>query len=294
MHACGHDFNTANLLGTAYILNSLKGGFSGTIKLLFQPAEEIFGGAQELLDYGVLRNPAVSAILAAHVSSRYPVGKIAVKEGFINMAASSFAVILRGPGGHAAAPHRSVDLILAAAKLIEAMQLLPGHKVNHIDPGILVVSHIEGGSAGNVLPEKVRFSGTIRAQERAVHELYAAEIRKLLRVQRFLNGIEGILEFSFKGEAVYNDLTLTQFFCEETALLLGEAQVIRIAKPTNGSENFALFSAKVPSVYFHIGGKGRNDREVSAVHSPTFRVEDAGLSTGMRVLAKAALAVLQR
>lgn len=289
MHACGHDVNTVNLLGTAYVLSHLKEHFGGTIKLIFQPAEEIFGGAQEFIDYGVLENPKVSAILAAHVNARYPVGTVVVKAGATNMAASSFEVILQGRGGHASSPHATEDIVFAAAQMILELQAIPRRKLNHIEPAVITVVSIHGGDKNNVIPNELRFTGTVRAQEYKVHQIIQDEMHKILKVQEIITGVKGSLDFKFEGQAVVNDPELTQVFIEVATALLGKDQIVIVDKPTNGSENFALFSEKVPAVYFRIGGTARGDTAVAFAHSANFKVEDEALKTGVAAMAKAAI-----
>lgn len=294
MHACGHDVNAVNLLGTAYVLSNLKEHFGGTIKLIFQPAEEIFGGAQELLDYGVLENPKVSAILAAHVNARYPVGKIAIKAGAINMAASFFEITLQGRGGHASAPHATEDIVLAAAKIIIELQTIPGHKTNHIEPAIVTVASIHGGNNGNIIPNELKLMGTVRAQEYIVHKMIENQINQILKAQELITGVKGILDFQFAVHAVYNDPELTHAFIEEISDLIGKDNVIIESKPTNGSENFALFSEKVPSVYFRIGGIKSDDNATVLAHNSNFKVEDESIKTGVAVMVKAAIKFVQK
>lgn len=294
MHACGHDVNTVNLLGTAYVLSRLKEQFGGTVKLIFQPAEEISGGAQEIIDYGVLENPKVSAILAAHVNARYPVGTVAVKAGATNMAASSFEVILQGRGGHASAPHATEDIVSAAAQMILELQAIPRRTLNHIEPAVITIASIHGGNKNNVIPNEVCFTGTVRAQEYKVHQLIHEKMNKILKAQEIITGVKGSLNFRFDSQAVVNDPKLTQAFIEATATLLGKDQVVIVDKPTNGSENFAIFSEKVPAVYFRIGGTAQGDTAAAFAHSANFKVEDEALKTGVATMAKAAIQFIQK
>lgn len=294
MHACGHDMNTSNLLGTAWMLQKLRPYFGGTVKLIFQPAEEICGGVKEILDYGVLSDaPQPLAILAAHVSPRYALGQIAVREGFSNMAASSFAITLHGRGGHAASPHRSDDLVLIAAELITRLQQIQGHLVNHIEPALLVVSFIQSDGIGNVLPRTVRFSGTVRAQTKEIHDVYQAQMEKLLKAEEMCLGIKAELDFHFGTPAMYNSPELTKAFKQAEEDLLGVQHVIAVDRPTNGSENFAEFSSRIPAVYFHIGGVQSQNTGRIAVHSAEFCVDDLALQTGVPAMAWAALCMLQ-
>ena len=190
MHACGHDIHTVNLLGTGYVLSQLKDNFAGTVKLVFQPAEEIGGdGAQAVLDFGILNNPTVTAFLAAHVSEDVKVGQIQVKAEEVMLAASQFTIKLAGRGGHASAPHQTDDIILAAAKLIIEMQSITSRKINHIEPAVITVGSIHGGTRSNIIPKELVLTGTIRTQNNKLHPEIHKHIKNILVAQELITGV---------------------------------------------------------------------------------------------------------
>lgn len=293
MHACGHDVHTANLLGTAYVLSKVKDQFAGTVKLVFQPAEEIGGGAQELLDFGVLENPAVTAFLAAHVSEDLPVGQVQVKAEEVMLAFSQFTIHLSGRGGHASAPHQTDDIVLAAAKLIVELQSIPGRKINHLEPAVITVGSIHGGERGNIIPKELTLVGTIRTQNSALREEIHAHINNLLRAQEIVTGVKGVAEFRLGSGAVYNDPALTALFVQAASDAIGADKVKLARFPNNGSENFYRFAKAVPSVFFRLGVKRDAGGKPEAAHSPKFLADDAALKTGVQVTAAAALAFLR-
>lgn len=288
MHACGHDFNTCNLLGTAYVLQQLRSSFSGTVRLLFQPAEEIFGGTQDLIAAGAMEG--VQALIAAHVSCKYPLGSIAVKAGHINMASASFNITLRGRGGHGAAPHRSDDLVLAAANLILKIKQIAGVKTNHVEPAAAIITQIHAGTKNNILPEQLTLGGTVRAKDFATIGLYQAEFKKLLQALELTDNIPGSLEFTYGCQAVYNTPELVEELKAAAAPLV--EGVVDIPLPTNGSENFSDLSVLCPSVYFHIGSVLPQDIGCFNNHSSCFRVLNEGFKYGIPVMASAVLQIL--
>ncbi|SFL42186.1 M20 metallopeptidase family protein [Pelosinus propionicus] len=294
MHACGHDIHTVNLLGTGYVLSQLKDHFAGTVKLVFQPAEEIGGGAQEILDFGVLENPKVTAFLAAHVSEDVKTGYIQVKEEEVMLASSQFTIQLSGRGGHASAPHQTDDIILAAAKLIIELQSIPSRKINHLEPAVLTVGSIHGGSRSNIIPKELTFTGTIRTQNNALHPQIHEHIVALLKAHELVTGVTGTATFRFGSGAVYNDPAKTKEFVTAVSAIIGEDNVLKAKFPGNGSENFYRFSKEVPSVFFRIGVNPDPSAKIEPAHSPKFTASDEALITGVRATTAAAIAFLQK
>jgi amidohydrolase len=294
MHACGHDIHTVNLLGTGYVLSQLRDYFAGTVKLVFQPAEEIGGGAQEILDFGVLENPTVTAFLAAHVSEDVKVGQIRVKSAEVMLAASQFTITLTGRGGHASAPHQTDDIILAAAKLIIELQSIPSRKINHIEPAVITVGSIHGGTRGNIIPKELVLIGTIRTQNNHLHQEIHQHINTLLKAQELITGVKGTAAYRIGSGAVYNDPKLTQLFITATANLIGNDNIVMAKFPNNGSENFSRFSDAVPSVFFRIGVNNDSLENIQPAHSSKFKAADEALKTGVSVMTVAAIAFLQQ
>jgi amidohydrolase len=293
MHACGHDLHTANLLGVCYIINNLRDEFSGSIKFFFQPAEEIGGGAQEIIDGGGLENPKVAAVLAAHASEGIPVGKIRVKAQETMLASTGFAIALSGRGGHGAAPHQTDDIILAAAKFVAELQSIPSRKHNFLDPSVITVCSIHGGTAGNIIPKELTLSGTIRAQNGRLLPKIEESVKTLLTALEMTTGVKGAAFFRRGSGAVYNDPDLTETFTGAAAKIIGAENILKAEFPVNGSENFFLFSSRVPSVFFHFGVAEEDAVAQYPAHSPFFLASDQSFMTSLPVTAAAALAFLE-
>lgn len=294
MHACGHDVHTVNLLGTGYLLSKLKDHFAGTVKLVFQPAEETGGGAQDILDFGVLEQPKVTAFLAAHVSEEVQTGRIQVKAEEVMLAASEFSITLTGRGGHGSAPHRTDDIILAAAKIILELQSITSRKINHFEPAVITVGTIHSGTRSNIIPQELRLTGTIRTQNNSLREEIHEHITTILQANELVTGVKAAAAFRLGSGAVYNDPALTREFIAAAAAAIGQEQV-EIAKfPGNGSENFYRFAKAVPSVFFRIGVNPNPAAGIEPAHSPRFTADDEALKTGVTVTTAAALAFLQK
>ncbi len=294
MHACGHDIHIVNLLGTGYILSQLKNNFAGTVKLVFQPAEEIGGGAAEIIDYGVLENPQVTAFLAGHVAEEIKVGQVQVKAEEIMLASSRFDIKLSGRGGHASAPHRTDDIILAAAKLILELQCIPSRKINHIEPAVITVSSIHAGSRSNIMPQELVLTGTIRTQNNDLRREIHTYINDILTAQEIISGVQGGAVFKMGSGAVYNEPLLTAEFVSAAANIIGKHNVLLAKLPNNGSENFYHFAKRVPAVFFRLGVNPDPGQNREPLHSSKFIAADEALKTGVRVMTAAALAFLRK
>ncbi|OJW70660.1 MAG: N-acyl-L-amino acid amidohydrolase [Candidatus Amoebophilus sp. 36-38] len=285
MHACGHDVHTSSLIGTAMILNSLKDHFEGTVKLIFQPAEEKApGGAIAMIKEGVLENPAPSIILGQHVYPILPVGKVGFTKGTIMASTDELHITVKGKGGHAASPHLAVDPILIASHLIVALQQIVSRNTDPIKPCVVSICQIKGGDTTNVIPEEVYLAGTLRT----ISEDWREEAKKRIihLSQSIAEGMGGQCEVIIKGgyPATYNDPILTGRTIEAARSYLGKDNIEYVDMSMAG-EDFAYFAQQIPGCFYLIGVQNNSIGINSFVHTPTFNVDEKVLAIAPGLMA---------
>jgi len=288
MHACGHDGHTANLVGVAYILSHLKEHIKGSVKLIFQPAEEGGAGAAAMLKDGAFRDPRPDVIYGLHCDTNFPVGSIAMSPGPTAAAADTFNVTIRGRGTHAAYPHRGIDPIVIAAEVIQTLQTIASRRTRPLDPVVVTIGTIQAGSAWNIIPDEVKMTGTFRTYDRKLRRVVPRQIRQIVQgVARAMGG-SGEVECTFGYPPVINDRSPCEFLEKLGVELLGRKNV-HPKSPEMGGEDFAFFLEETPGAMFRLGmGKGG----VSG-HSATFNFNDRALPTGMLVMSLLAIRWLE-
>lgn len=292
MHACGHDVHTASLLGTAKILNELKGQFEGSIKLIFQPGEEKNpGGASIMIKEGVLENPAPSAILGQHVFPLLPVGKIGFREG--KYMASSDEIYLRvvGKGGHGATPELTVDPVVIASHIIIALQQIISRNASPKHPTVLTFGKVTADGATNIIPDEVNIAGTFRALDERWREEGLRKIKKM--AENIAEGMGGKCEVDIHHgyPCLENDPMLTRFIKQAAEEYVGKENVVDIDL-TLGSEDFAYYSQVIPASFYRLGTRNESKGITSYVHTPTFDIDEDALVLAPGLMAWMAIAQL--
>ena len=266
MHACGHDFHTASLLGAVQVLKAQEDNLQGKVRFIFQPAEESNQGARALIAEGVL--DGVDAIIGFHNKSELPVGTIGVKEGPLMAAVGQFKAEITGVGTHAAAPHNGSDPIVTACQVIANAQAIVARHTSPLEPVVLSISHIEAGNTWNVIPEKVFFEGTIRTFNKEVERQMTEQFEKMIVQIADIYGQKGSIEWILTPPVVHNDVEITKVVRRTTE----NFATVVTPQVTLGAEDFANYMEHVPGCFVFIGTGCPREW-----HHPAFLVDDAAL-----------------
>ncbi|MHA7599878.1 M20 aminoacylase family protein [Alicycliphilus sp. T452] len=277
MHACGHDGHTAMLLGAARYLAQTR-RFNGTLNLIFQPAEENFGGARRMLDEGLFERYPCDSVFAMHNMPGYPTGKLVFRDGAMMASSDYVTVTVTGVGGHGSSPHHGRDPVVAAASIVMALQTLVSRNVNPFDLGVVTVGAIHGGAASNVIPEKVTLEISVRAMSAEVRALLEQRIKELIDGQSRSFGVQAEVEYRRGYPVLVNTPRETQFARETALALLGPDEVIEQGAGRSGSEDFAYMLEECPGCYLFIGnGTGKS---TPMLHNPRYDFNDEVLVRG--------------
>lgn len=285
MHACGHDVHTASLLGTARILTQLRDQFSGTIKLVFQPAEEKApGGASLMIKEGVLDNPRPAGMIGQHVAPNVPVGKIGFREGMYMASTDEIYMTVRGKGGHAAMPDNLVDPVLIASHIIVALQQIISRNRPPASPSVLSFGRFIADGVTNVIPNYVEIEGTFRCMNEEWREKGMAQMQKM--AETMAEAMGGVCEFTrVKGYPyLKNHPELTRRLRTQAEAYMGRENVVDLDLWMAG-EDFAFYSQVVDSCFYRLGTRNEARGIISGVHTPTFDIDESALAIGPGLMA---------
>jgi len=298
MHACGHDSHVAILMGVAEVLSAMKKDIPGTVKFIFQPAEEgpppgEEGGAQLMVKEGVLENPKVEAIFGLHINSQTPVGEITYRPGGIMAAVNDMQIIVNGRQAHGAYPWSSIDPIVISSQIINNLQTIVSRNLNVTEnPGVVTIGAIHGGVRTNIIPEKVEMLGTVRNFSKEDEAMFIERIKTIVTKTAEAGGGTATVKIPYSAHypVTYNDPGLTEKMLPSLKASAGPDNV-KLKPPVTGAEDFSFYQEKVPGLFFFLGGmpKGQDPLKAPSHHTPDFFIDESGFTLGVNALCNLAL-----
>ena len=291
MHACGHDLHTTILMGAAEVLNGLRDQFDGTIKFMFQPAEEGPGGAVAMINDKILENPKVDGAIALHVGVGMSAGQIAVKGGPAHAAADTVKIIVNGVGGHAARPQAAVDTMLVSAHILIALQTIVAREVDPFQPAVVTFGTLHGGTANNIIPARAEMNGTVRTHSPEVRDLIEKRIKEIATGVAKSMRAEAKVIYLRGYPSMSNDDAMSEVVREAAIEVLG-AENVKGREPSMAGEDLAFIAQRVPTCMFGLGVSDPARDIIYPPHHPRFDADEDALATGVKVMVASALKYL--
>jgi amidohydrolase len=293
MHACGHDSHVAVGLSVAKLLAAHKDELAGTVKFVFQPAEEGGGGALRMVEAGVLEDPKPDYSLAMHVWIEKPVGWYALNPGQTMAGSEIFSVKITGKGGHGAAPHISVDPIVATAQIITALQTITSRNINPLESAVISVCKVDAGTAFNIIPQEAEFSGTIRTFKPEVYDTVKEGFERIINSIAEAMGCQAEIHIERVTLPVANDPGLVELIREVVSQVDPDAN-IDSNHQTMGSEDFSFMMDDIPGCFMMVGAAKTESGHNFGHHHPKFDIDEASLPGAVAIIAQSAISILQR
>ncbi|WP_298505214.1 amidohydrolase [uncultured Maribacter sp.] len=299
MHACGHDTHTAILMGVAEVLSKNKDKIKGSVKFIFQPAEEGAppgeeGGALLMVKQGVLKSPDVDAIFGLHINSQTPVGEIRYKSGGIMAATQRFIIKVKGKQSHGSQPWSGIDPILISAKIIDGLQTIISRESNLTnEAAVITVGKIKSGVRFNIIPESAEMIGTIRTLDYGMKEHINKRMAEMVADIAKAYGGSATIDIEDATDITFNDHALVKQMLPTMQYIAG-AENVKLQKAVTGGEDFSYFQREVPGFYFFLGGMTPGSTESFPHHTPDFKIDDSGLLLGVKTLTQMSLDYLNK
>jgi len=287
MHACGHDIHTSVQLGVASVLASMKRSLPGTVKFIFQPAEEgpppgEEGGAELMLKEGVFDNPKPSAVFGLHTHAALEVGELGLTIGPAMAAVDQFIITIKGKQSHGAYPHKSVDPIIMATEVVTAFQTIRSRSLSPLEPSVVTVGIIRGGERFNIIPEEVHLEGTVRTYDPEVQDMVEKRMNEILEGITLAYGGSFELNYERGTPATINNPELCKQMIPTLERVVGKDN-LKMMDPVMGGEDFAIFANEDPGIYYRLGVV-KPGTTSGWIHTPTFRADDSCLEVGIRAM----------
>lgn len=283
MHACGHDGHTAIALGTAYYLSQHREHFAGTVKIIFQPAEEGPGGAKPMIEEGVLKNPDVDAIIGLHLWNSLPLGTVGVRSGALMAAVECFRCTILGKGGHGAMPHQTVDSVVVSAQIVNALQTIVARNVNPIESAVVTVGELHAGTAHNIIADTARMSGTVRYFNPAMDGYLGKRIEQVIAGICQSQGATYELDYWQLYPPVINDVEIAELVRSVASNVVETSAGIVPECQTMAAEDMAFFLQAVPGCYFFLGSSNPAKNLAYPHHHPRFDFDETALAMGVEI-----------
>lgn len=292
MHACGHDTHVAMLMGTAEVLAGMKDKIKGNVVFIYQPAEEgppegERGGAELMVEEGVMTNPKIDAIFGIHINSQTEIGTIRYKKGATMAASDWFKIKIKGKQAHGSAPWAGVDPIVTASQIIQGLQTIVSRQSRLTKaPVVITVGKINAGVRENIIPETLEMAGTIRTLDSAMQKDVHRRIRHTVKTIAESAGATATVEIDTKTLVTFNTPELVEKMLPSLEKVVGKERLVE-SEWTTGAEDFSYFGTKAPAFYFFVGGmpKGKNPLEAAGHHTPDFYLDDSRLDVGIKAFA---------
>lgn len=285
MHACGHDVHTSVLMGAAVVLGKMRDRLKGNVKFIFQPSEErSVTGAKVMIEDGALDNPLPTAIVALHCFPELEVGTIGHKSGIMTASADKFKITVKGRSGHASRPHQTVDAVLVAALVINAIHHIVSRRTDPLHHAVISIGNISGGTAPNIIADRVEMEGTVRTLDTEARTKIPVLMEETIRgvTEGMGGGFE--LDYDYGTPSVINDAEVDGFVAGAATDILGPDNIVEMPEPVMGAEDFAYFADRVPGTLFRLGTSNKAKGFTAPLHNARFDVDEESIVIGTKLM----------